>query len=96
MNIYKLKKEEIEKAHNEFSKTDFGRRAKIFSMIPFITGYMLLLMLFVTIIINSLDSVFSTIEIIIFPLMAMLSFSIGSIAQLQYCKMLKEYIETKK
>ena len=100
MSIYKLKKEEIEEIHNEFNKTDFGKRAKIFSMIPFFSGYICLLMLFIVTIggaiTNSEESIFSPIVIVLLSLAAMLCFSIGAIRQLQYGKMLKEYVESKK
>lgn len=100
MNIYKLNKEEIEAAHNEFNKTNYGKRVKIFSMLPFFAGYILLLMLFVVIIggaiANSEESIFSPTVIILLSSMSILSFSIGSITQLQYGKMLKEYVESKK
>ena len=46
MNIYKLKINEVNELHNEFSKTDFGRRAKVFSMLPFV-GAIVSLILFV-------------------------------------------------
>lgn len=35
MNIYKLNHNELNKLHNEFNSTNFGKRAKIFSMLPF-------------------------------------------------------------
>ena len=34
MNIYKLENDDINKLDNEFSKTNFGKRAKVFSLLP--------------------------------------------------------------
>ena len=93
MSIYKLKKEEVVSAHNEFNNTDYGKRAKVFSVLPIICGFIWLILLIIYIIENSEDSIFALTLILG---MATLNFSVGCITQLQYGKMLKEYVESKK
>ena len=88
MNIYKLKTNEVNELHNEFSKTDFGRRAKVFSMLPFV-GAIVSLILFVVEDIMKDGSY-------LFLGLTFLNISLLAISQLQYGNMLKDYAQSKK
>lgn len=88
MNIYKLKINEVNELHNEFSKTDFGRRAKVFSMLPFV-GAIVSLILFVVEDIMKDGSY-------LFLGLTFLNISLLAISQLQYGNMLKDYAQSKK
>lgn len=88
MNIYKLKTNEVNELHNEFSKTDFGRRAKFFSMLPFV-GAIVSLILFVVEDIMKDGSY-------LFLGLTFLNISLLAISQLQYGNMLKDYAQSKK
>ena len=88
MNIYELNRKEIKKLHDEFNKTDFGRRAKVFSIVPFIIA----LLFIVGSIVTALDGGIT----LIFDCSVLLSILFGCITQLQYGNMLKDYASTKK
>ena len=100
MNIYKLKREEIKKMHDEFNKTDYGKRAKAFSVLPLLAGFIWLVFLIASFYINNIadteEVVFDMTEIILLSGLATINISIGCITQLQYGRVLKEYIESKK
>ena len=85
MNIYSLKNKELMKLHNEFNKTAFGRRAKIFSMIPMVLC--VIFILFYTFLPS--ESLYTRFGVII-------SLIGTSITQLIYGNMLKDYINAKK
>ena len=88
MNIYKLKINEVNELHNEFSKTDFGRRAKVFSMLPFV-GAIVSLILFVV------EDIMKDGSYLLLGL-TFLNISLLAISQLQYGNMLKDYAQSKK
>ena len=88
MNIYKLKSDEVHKLHNEFNKTDFGRRAKIFAMLP-LWGAVASLILFVIEDIAK-DGGY------LFLGLVFLNMALFGISQLQYGNMLKDYAQSKK
>ena len=87
MNIYRLKSEEVRKLHNEFNKTDFGRRAKAFAMLP-LAFAMILLIMFIT-------DIFFKDENELFLCFTFLNFSLFCISQLQYGNMLKDFAKSK-
>lgn len=84
MDIYKMKSKEVHKLHNEFNKTDFGKRAKIFSMLPAVS-------LLITIIYDLANK-----GGIICACFIFLNLAILGITQLQYGNMLKDYAQSKK
>ena len=88
MNIYKLKINEVNELHNEFSKTDFGRRAKVFSMLPFVGAIVSLILLVVEDIMKDGSYLFLG--------LTFLNISLLAISQLQYGNMLKDYAQSKK
>lgn len=88
MNIYKLKTDEVHKLHNEFNKTDFGRRANAFAMLPLV-GAVVSLVLFVVEDILKDGSY-------LFLVLTFLNMSFLAISQLQYGNMLKDYAQSKK
>ena len=104
MNIYKLSKEEIEKFHNEFNKTDFGKRAKLFSIMPIFLAYVGFATALIIIVADiasdlvSAEGIFSSAELIVFSIMGVsaILLSVGCVTQLQYGKMLNDYIASKK
>ena len=88
MNIYKLRTKEVHELHNEFNKTDFGRRAKIFAMVPEV-GAVVSLILFV------IEDVMKD-DGYLFLGLTFLNMSLLAISQLQYGNMLKDYAQSKK
>ena len=92
MNIYKLNHNELNKLHNEFNSTSFGKRAKIFSMLPF--GGVILALILVAVDVVENDGI--TIIGNMWLCLCFLSLSILAITQLQYGNMLKEYAQSKK
>ena len=88
MNIYKLKNNEVQELHNEFNKTNFGRRAKLISMLPLI-GVIVSSILFVV------EDIIKDGSYLFFGL-TFLNMSLFAISQLQYGNMLKDYAQSKK
>lgn len=88
MDIYKLKKQELQELDTEFSKTDFGRRAKFFSILPFWCAVFALLAFVVDDILGDGCHLFCC--------LIFLNVAIFGIAQLHYGNLLKEYIQSKK
>ena len=93
MNIYKLNEKEIRKLHNEFNKTAYGFRVKLFSIVPLITSIIFI----ITSIICFSEGVTDT--TIMLGLLSMLGFAISliglSITTLLYGNMLKDYYNSK-
>ncbi len=92
MNIYNLKTEEVRKLHNEFNKTDFGKRAKLFSMLPFLGVIFSVIFALLEFAQNDGESI----NVCLFLSLAFLSDGLFAISQLQYGNMLKDYANTKK
>lgn len=90
MNAFKLKNKEVVKMHDEFNKTNFGARAYFFSICPMIIG---LIFLIASV---SFYYFYDRLSGIICALGFGLSYLILCITQLQYGKMLRDYIESKK
>ena len=88
MNIYKLKTDEVNKLDDEFNKTGFGRRARVFAITPLI-GAVISLILFVIEDITEEGSY-------LFLGFTFLNVSLLAITQLQYGNMLKDYAKSKK
>ena len=83
MNLYSLNFLEMMKLNREFSKTQFGRRARIFSILPYIVFVAkLFLILFID------EYKYNSTDFIIIFIGAM-------ITQLQYGNMLKDYTNSK-
>ena len=83
MNLYSLSFLELMKLNREFSKTQFGRRARIFSMLPYIV---FVVKLFLVLFIDNYQ--YNSTDFILIFLGAM-------ITQLQYGNMLKDYVNSK-
>ena len=88
MNIYKLKTDEVQKLHNEFNKTDFGRRANVFALLPLVGAVVSLVLFVVEDILKDGSYLFLG--------LAFLNMSFLAISQLQYGNMLKDYAQSKK
>jgi len=84
MNLYSLSFSELIKLNREFAKTQFGRRARIFSLLPYIV---FLVKLFLVLFVDSYQ--YNSTDFILIFLGAM-------ITQLQYGNMLKDFINSKK
>ena len=84
MNIYKMKSKEVHKLHNEFNKTDFGRKVKIFSMLPAVS----LIFTIIFALANDGNTICTC--------FILLNLALLGITQLQYGNMLKEYVQSKK
>ena len=82
-----MKDSELIKKQNEFAKTSFGKRAKVFSICPFLFAACLLVLCGLNL--NN--------ENTLIPVLYFLGFCIstivGCITQLQYGKMLNDYIK---
>lgn len=83
MNIYNMTDKEVRDLHDEFNKTGFGRRAKIFSVLPLICAVISLL-----IAINGEDSVLFNFFLI--------NCAFAAVTQMQYGNMLKDFTSSKK
>lgn len=88
MNIYKLKSDEVHNLHNEFNKTDFGRRAKAFAMMPLVGAIVCFLLFVIEDILKDGSYLFLG--------LTFLNMSLLGISQLQYGNMLKDYAQSKK
>ncbi len=104
MNIYKMNNDEITKAHNDFNKTAYGRRAKLFSIIPIFLAYVGFAAAIILMIADGISDIYGNGEdifagsgalILVVLLMAALNLSIGCIVQMQYGKMLNEFVSNK-
>lgn len=84
MNMYTLKDKELRKLHKEFNKTNFGGRAKIFSMLPAVS----LIFTIVEDIVNDSGTMCTC--------FILLNLALLGISQLIYGNMLKDYINSKK
>ena len=84
MNLYALSFLELMKLNREFAKTQFGRRARIFSMLPYIV---FVIKLFLVLFVDNYE--YNSTDFILIFLGAM-------ITQLQYGNMLKDFINSKK
>jgi len=84
MNLYSLSFLELMKLNREFAKTQFGRRARIFSMLPYIV---FVIKLFLVLFVDNYE--YNSTDFILIFLGAM-------ITQLQYGNMLKDFINSKK
>lgn len=82
--MYNLNDKELRKLHNEFNKTTFGRRAKIFSMLPAVS----LIFTIVEDLVNEGGTICTC--------FILLNFALLGISQLIYGNMLKDYIHDKK
>lgn len=90
MNVYKLNNKELQKYSKEFNKTPFGFKVRVFSMLPICIAIIFLLVTIINYIIyqTGLDD----------PILTFSYFSIliSCVAQLQYGRYLKDYIELQK
>ena len=84
MNLYSSSFSELMKLNREFAKTQFGRRARIFSMLPYIV---FVVKLFLVLFVENYE--YNSTDFILIFLGAM-------ITQLQYGNMLKDYVNSKK
>ena len=84
MNIYTLKDKELRKLHNEFNKTAFGKRAKVFSMLPAFS----LIITIVEDLVNNGGTLYTC--------FILLNLALLGVTQLIYGNMLKDYINSKK
>lgn len=80
MELYNLKFRELMKLNMKFAKTQFGRRACLFALLPYIVFVIYLIRVIITGDFNSTNMI--------------LLLTGSCIAQLQYGNMLKEYINT--
>lgn len=88
MNIYKLENDDINKLDNEFSKTNFGKRAKVFSLLPFFGVIISFTIFIINDILNDVDYIFVG--------FSLLNLALFGVTQLYYGNMLKEYAQSKK
>ena len=88
MNIYKLNHKEINKLYDEFKKTNFGKRATMFSMLPCWAAVASLILFVVEDVIGGDSNIFLG--------LIFLNLSLAGIAMLQHLNMLKDYIQSKK
>ena len=83
MNIYNMSDKEIRDLHDDFNKTAFGKRAKIFSIVPLIGAIISLFMA-----INGEEAVLFNFFLV--------NCAFAAVTQMQYGAMLKEYASSKK
>ena len=104
MDLYKMSFDEIRKESKEFNKTGYGMHAARFARLSIVFGTVCSLILILIITIGEIvevifeESYFVEVSTIYEVLILGLIISIGffCVTQMQYGKMLKEYIETKK
>ena len=97
MNCYHLKEKDLVKKKEEFSKTPFGHRAKIFSAFPFFVSIFCGFFYIFFMCLNYLDIEENYYVICnMYFLGLIISFVVGCITNLQYGNMLKEYINSSK
>lgn len=82
MELYNLKFKELMKLNREFVKTQFGKRARIFSLLPSMVFAIYMVRAMITSDFNSTNMI--------------LLFLGACITQFQYGNMLKDYIKSKK
>lgn len=91
MSSYRLKEKDYVKKNKEFSKTPFGRRAKIFSVLPLFVCIFCILGCVISFVVDENSYIGN-----MFILGGLISYVGGCITQLQYGNMLKEYIDSSK
>lgn len=83
MNIFELGNKEVRDLHDEFNKTSFGRRAKIFSVLPLVGAVI------------SLFLAVSGEEAVLFNFF-LINCAFTAVTQMQYGSMLKDFANSKK
>lgn len=83
MNIYNMDNKELRNLHDEFNKTAFGKRAKLFSLVALVGAVLSLLFA-----VNGEDAILFN--------FFLLNCAFLAVTQLQYGNMLKDYALSKK
>lgn len=89
MNIYKMNYEETIKKSEEFKKTNFGKRAFLLSLIPFVTLLLLIFIMIVDGLVNNDSNIFVLLGLI------SLNFAVFGVSLMMYFSMLKDYVNSK-